>query len=106
MEAMFVIDYAFNFLPPGALMTSDQLAAPGCSFGPHTRSIRVFYYRHKGKRRGKIDNDPKADKSFREKNRTQIAGNVQASHIWTLQPCDILYLPPVFRITARQSMPV
>ncbi len=86
---------AFNFLPRWRVDdVMISFAAPGGSVGPHVDQYDVFLLQAQGQRRWEIDNNPNADKSFREKTELKLLEKFQASHVWTLQPGDILYLPP------------
>ena len=86
---------AFNFLPRWRVDdVMISFATPGGSVGPHVDQYDVFLLQAQGQRRWEIDNNPNADKSFREKTELKLLEKFQASHVWTLQPGDILYLPP------------
>ncbi len=86
---------AFNFLPRWRVDdVMISFAAPGGSVGPHVDQYDVFLLQAQGQRRWEIDADPKADKTFREKTELKLLENFKASNVWTLQPGDILYLPP------------
>ena len=86
---------AFNFLPRWRVDdVMISFATPGGSVGPHVDQYDVFLLQAQGQRRWEIDADPNADKTFREKTELKLLETFKASNVWTLQPGDILYLPP------------
>ncbi|MGH8050737.1 MAG: JmjC domain-containing protein [Arenimonas sp.] len=86
---------SFDFLPRWRVDdVMISFAAPGGSVGPHVDQYDVFLLQAHGQRRWEIDADPHADKTFREKTELKLLQNFTPSIAWTLQPGDILYLPP------------
>ncbi|MEO8000544.1 MAG: cupin domain-containing protein [Arenimonas sp.] len=86
---------AFNFLPRWRVDdVMISFAATGGSVGAHVDQYDVFLLQALGQRRWEIDVDPDADRSFREKTELKLLQNFTASIAWTLQPGDMLYLPP------------
>lgn len=86
---------SFDFLPRWRVDdVMISFAAPGGSVGPHVDQYDVFLLQAQGQRRWEIDSDPNADKTFREKTELKLLQNFTPSIAWTLQPGDILYLPP------------
>jgi len=86
---------AFNFLPRWRVDdVMISFAAPGGSVGAHVDQYDVFLLQAHGQRRWEIDADPNADRSFREKTELKLLQNFTASNQWTLEPGDMLYLPP------------
>jgi 50S ribosomal protein L16 3-hydroxylase len=86
---------AFNFLPRWRVDdVMISFATPGGSVGPHVDQYDVFLLQAHGQRRWEIDTDPNADKAFREKTELKLLENFTPSIAWTLQPGDMLYLPP------------
>jgi 50S ribosomal protein L16 3-hydroxylase len=85
----------FDFLPRWRIDdVMISFAAPGGSVGPHVDQYDVFLLQGYGQRRWEIDIDINADKTFRENTELKLLQNFTPSIAWTLEPGDILYLPP------------
>lgn len=83
----------FRFLPAARLddiMAS--YAAPGGGVGPHVDSYDVFLLQGKGRRRWRISRQ--ADHRLRAGAPLAVLSHFQAEEEWTLEPGDMLYLPP------------
>jgi 50S ribosomal protein L16 3-hydroxylase len=83
----------FRFIPDyrlDDLMIS--IAGPGGGVGPHLDSYDVFLLQMEGRRQWKIQSNPK--KGFLENQPLKILEEFNPSDEWTLQPGDMLYLPP------------
>jgi 50S ribosomal protein L16 3-hydroxylase len=83
----------FRFIPDyrlDDLMIS--IAGPGGSVGPHLDSYDVFLIQMEGRRNWKIQSNPK--KGFVEDLPLKILEQFDPSDEWTLNPGDMLYLPP------------
>ncbi len=86
---------AFDFLPRWRIddiMIS--FAAPGGSVGAHVDQYDVFLLQGHGKRHWQIDTNPHAPTAFRDDVELRLLREFHPSHEWTLQPGDMLYLPP------------
>ena len=83
----------FSFIPYARL---DDLmvsyAPPGGGVGPHFDSYDVFLVQGEGKRNWRISNQ--RDLSLVENAPLKILRNFRAMDEWTLDPGDMLYLPP------------
>jgi 50S ribosomal protein L16 3-hydroxylase len=85
----------FNFLPRWRIDdVMISFATPGGSVGPHVDQYDVFLLQGYGQRRWEIDTDQNADKRFRENTELKLLQSFTPSIAWTLQPGDMLYLPP------------
>ena len=83
----------FRFIPDyrlDDLMIS--VAGPGGGVGPHLDSYDVFLIQMEGRRTWKIQSNPK--KGFIEDLPLKILEQFKPSDEWTLNPGDLLYLPP------------
>ena len=69
-------------------------AEEGGSVGPHIDQYDVFLIQGLGNRRWQIDVDPGAPTAFRDDAELRILREFAPSHEWTLEPGDMLYLPP------------
>jgi 50S ribosomal protein L16 3-hydroxylase len=86
---------AFDFLPRWRVDdVMISFASAGGSVGPHIDQYDVFLLQAYGQRRWEIDVNPEADKTFRKNTELKLLENFTPSIAWTLQPGDILYLPP------------
>jgi 50S ribosomal protein L16 3-hydroxylase len=86
---------SFDFLPRWRIDdVMISFAAPGGSVGAHVDQYDVFLLQGHGHRRWEIDTDPHADKNFRENAELKLLEHFTPSIAWTLEPGDMLYLPP------------
>jgi 50S ribosomal protein L16 3-hydroxylase len=86
---------SFDFLPRWRIDdVMISFAAPGGSVGPHVDQYDVFLLQGHGHRRWEIDTDANADKNFRENTELKLLQTFAPSIAWTLEPGDMLYLPP------------
>jgi 50S ribosomal protein L16 3-hydroxylase len=69
-------------------------AAPGGSVGPHFDNYDVFLLQGHGKRHWKIGQMCGTDSPLLEHADLRILADFQGSDEWTLEPGDMLYLPP------------
>ena len=93
-EYASLLDY-FSFLPRWRiddLMVS--YAVDGGSVGPHTDNYDVFLLQAKGQRHWQIQTDHVNADDIRDDTDLKILNNFHADDEWTLDPGDILYLPP------------
>lgn len=85
----------FDFLPRWRMDdVMISYAADGGGVGAHVDQYDVFLLQGLGKRRWRIDANPDAPKDFRDDVELKILSHFQPSHEWTLEPGDMLYLPP------------
>ena len=85
----------FRFLPSWRIddvMVS--FAAPGGSVGPHFDNYDVFLLRGHGKRNWKVGQMCDSDSPLLEHTDLRILAEFEQSSEWTLEPGDMLYLPP------------
>ncbi|MBF8756250.1 cupin domain-containing protein [Pseudomonas guariconensis] len=85
----------FRFLPSWRIddvMVS--FAAPGGSVGPHFDNYDVFLLQGHGKRNWKIGQMCDSDSPLLEHTDLRILAEFEQSGEWTLEPGDMLYLPP------------
>jgi 50S ribosomal protein L16 3-hydroxylase len=85
----------FRFLPSWRIddvMVS--FAAPGGSVGPHFDNYDVFLLQGHGKRNWKIGQMCNSDSPLIEHADLRILADFEQSGEWTLEPGDMLYLPP------------
>lgn len=86
---------AFRFIPDWRLddiMVS--YAADQGSVGPHVDDYDVFLWQVAGRRRWQIHTRPVADDDYIPDLDLRILPEFVAEHDWTLEPGDLLYLPP------------
>jgi 50S ribosomal protein L16 3-hydroxylase len=86
---------AFDFLPRWRIddiMVS--FAAPGGSVGAHVDQYDVFLLQGLGRRRWQIDAGPSPSLAFRDDVELKLLREFHPTHEWTLEPGDMLYLPP------------
>jgi 50S ribosomal protein L16 3-hydroxylase len=86
---------AFAFLPRWRIddiMVS--FAAPGGSVGAHVDQYDVFLLQGRGRRRWEIDASPAPSTEFRDDVELKLLREFHPTHAWTLEPGDMLYLPP------------
>jgi len=69
-------------------------AVDGGSVGAHVDNYDVFLLQGQGRRRWKISTDPAASKEFRDDAELKLLREFAPTHEWTLDPGDMLYLPP------------
>lgn len=85
----------FDFLPRWRIddvMVS--FAAPGGSVGAHVDHYDVFLLQGQGRRRWRIDNRSDPPLAFRPDAELKLLQRFTPDHEWTLDPGDMLYLPP------------
>lgn len=85
----------FRFLPSWRIddvMVS--FAAPGGSVGPHFDNYDVFLLQGHGKRNWKVGQMCDSDSPLLEHTDLRILAEFEQSSEWTLEPGDMLYLPP------------
>jgi 50S ribosomal protein L16 3-hydroxylase len=85
----------FDFLPRWRIddiMIS--FAAPGGSVGAHVDQYDVFLLQGHGKRHWQIDTRADAPTAFRDDVELKLLREFHPNHEWTLEPGDMLYLPP------------
>ena len=85
----------FAFLPSWRIddvMVS--YAVDGGSVGAHVDHYDVFLLQGLGRRRWRIDIDPDAPKETRDNAEIKLLRTFAPTHEWTLDPGDMLYLPP------------
>ena len=84
---------AFDFLPSWRL---DDImisyASSGGSVGPHTDNYDVFLIQSSGQRHWQLDANAK--ETFREHPQLKLLAEFKTTDEWTLEPGDVLYLPP------------
>ena len=86
---------SFRFLPSWRIddvMVS--FAAPGGSVGPHFDNYDVFLLQGHGQRNWKIGQVCDSDSPLLDHADLRILADFQQSDEWTLEPGDMLYLPP------------
>ena len=71
-----------------------SFAAPGGSVGAHVDQYDVFLLQGLGHRHWQISVDPKAPTAFRDDVELKLLREFNPTHEWTLEPGDMLYLPP------------
>ncbi|MEO7326621.1 MAG: cupin domain-containing protein [Dokdonella sp.] len=85
----------FDFLP--SWRVDDVMvsyAEDGGSVGAHVDQYDVFLLQGLGRRRWQISTDPSAPKAFRVDAELKLLREFTPTHEWTLEPGDMLYLPP------------
>ena len=85
----------FDFLPSWRIddvMVS--YAEDGGSVGAHVDQYDVFLLQGLGRRRWQISTDPAAPLAFRDDAELKLLRKFTPTHEWTLEPGDMLYLPP------------
>ncbi|MDR2013238.1 MAG: cupin domain-containing protein [Rhodanobacter sp.] len=86
---------AFAFLPRWRfddVMLS--YAVDGGSVGAHIDHYDVFLLQGLGRKRWQISTDPAAPTAFRDDVELRLLREFAPTHDWTLEPGDVLYLPP------------
>ncbi|CAI8902383.1 MULTISPECIES: ribosomal protein uL16 3-hydroxylase [Pseudomonas] len=85
----------FRFLPSWRIDdVMISYAAPGGSVGPHFDNYDVFLLQGQGKRNWKIGQMCDSDSPLLEHADLRILAEFEQSDEWTLEPGDMLYLPP------------
>ncbi|AIL62592.1 ribosomal protein uL16 3-hydroxylase [Pseudomonas alkylphenolica] len=85
----------FRFLPSWRIDdVMISFAAPGGSVGPHFDNYDVFLLQGQGKRNWKIGQMCDSDSPLLEHADLRILAEFEQSGEWTLEPGDMLYLPP------------
>ncbi|MGO3027498.1 ribosomal protein uL16 3-hydroxylase [Pseudomonas helleri] len=85
----------FRFLPSWRIDdVMISYAAPGGSVGPHFDNYDVFLLQGHGKRHWQIGQMCDADSKLLEHADLRILAEFEATDEWTLEPGDMLYLPP------------
>jgi 50S ribosomal protein L16 3-hydroxylase len=85
----------FRFLPSWRIDdVMISYAAPGGSVGPHFDNYDVFLLQGHGKRHWKIGQMCDSDSPLIEHADLRILADFQGTDEWTLEPGDMLYLPP------------
>ncbi|MGH8379341.1 JmjC domain-containing protein [Pseudomonas sp.] len=85
----------FRFLPSWRIDdVMISFAAPGGSVGPHFDNYDVFLLQGQGKRNWKIGQVCDSDSPLIEHADLRILAEFEQSEEWTLEPGDMLYLPP------------
>ncbi|MCP3752835.1 cupin domain-containing protein [Pseudomonas sp. SBB6] len=85
----------FRFLPSWRIDdVMISFAAPGGSVGPHFDNYDVFLLQGQGKRNWKIGQMCDSDSPLLEHADLRILAEFEQSDEWTLEPGDMLYLPP------------
>jgi len=69
-------------------------AADAGSVGPHTDQYDVFLVQASGRRRWRINSSIPPDAAIRDDSALKILAEFSAEQEWTLEPGDLLYLPP------------
>jgi 50S ribosomal protein L16 3-hydroxylase len=85
----------FAFLPSWRIddvMVS--YATDGGGVGAHLDQYDVFLLQGIGRRRWRISTDPRAPHDFRDDAELKLLKVFEPTHEWTLDPGDMLYLPP------------
>lgn len=85
----------FRFLPSWRIDdVMISYAAPGGSVGPHFDNYDVFLLQGAGQRHWQIGQMCDSDSALLEHADLRILADFQATDEWTLEPGDMLYLPP------------
>ena len=86
---------SFRFLPSWRIDdVMISYAAPGGSVGPHFDNYDVFLLQGHGKRHWKIGQMCDSDSPLIEHADLRILAEFEGTDEWTLEPGDMLYLPP------------
>ncbi len=85
----------FDFLPRWRMDdVMISFAAPGGSVGAHVDQYDVFLLQGLGSRHWQISINTNAPTEFRDDVELKLLSEFDPTHEWTLEPGDILYLPP------------
>ncbi len=71
-----------------------SFAAPGGSVGAHVDQYDVFLLQGLGRRHWQIDTHSNPSHEFRDDTELKLLREFYPTHEWTLEPGDMLYLPP------------
>ena len=85
----------FAFLP--AWRVDDIMvsyATDGGGVGPHIDNYDVFLVQGRGRRHWRISTDANAPRGLRDDADLKLLETFAPTHDWTLEPGDVLYLPP------------
>ncbi|MBS0456065.1 MAG: cupin domain-containing protein [Proteobacteria bacterium] len=86
---------AFDFIPRWRIDdVMISYAAPGGSVGAHVDQYDVFLLQGLGARRWQVDASPNPPTAFRDDVELKLLREFHPTHSWTLEPGDMLYLPP------------
>ncbi|TFZ33028.1 cupin domain-containing protein, partial [Pseudomonas syringae] len=85
----------FRFLPSWRLDdVMISYAAPGGSVGPHIDNYDVFLLQGNGKRHWQIGQMSDAESPLLQHADLRLLAAFEKTEVWTLEPGDMLYLPP------------
>jgi len=85
----------FDFLPRWRIDdVMISFAAPGGSVGAHVDQYDVFLLQGQGQRHWQIDTRANPPTAFRDDVELKLLREFTPTHEWTLEPGDMLYLPP------------
>ena len=85
----------FNFIPSWRIDdVMISYATDGGGVGAHVDQYDVFLLQGLGQRRWSIDTRPNPPTAFREDVELKLLESFAPTHTWTLEPGDMLYLPP------------
>ncbi len=85
----------FRFLPSWRIDdVMISFATPGGNVGPHFDNYDVFLLQGQGRRHWKLGQMCDSDSALLEHADLRILADFQQSEEWTLEPGDMLYLPP------------
>ena len=85
----------FDFLPRWRIDdVMISFAATGGSVGAHVDQYDVFLLQAQGQRHWQISTDANAPTAFRDDVELKLLREFKPTHEWTLDPGDMLYLPP------------
>jgi len=85
----------FDFLPRWRIDdVMISFAAPGGSVGAHVDQYDVFLLQGQGRRHWQIDTRENPPTAFRDDVELKLLREFTPTHEWTLEPGDMLYLPP------------
>jgi 50S ribosomal protein L16 3-hydroxylase len=90
-----VLLHEFRFIPHWRVDdVMISYAADAGSVGPHTDQYDVFLIQASGRRHWRINSSNPPDAAIRDDNVLRILAEFTAEQEWTLEPGDLLYLPP------------
>ena len=85
----------FRFIPSWRIDdVMISYATDGGGVGAHVDQYDVFLLQGLGRRRWSIDTRPNPPTAFREDVELKLLETFSPTHTWTLEPGDMLYLPP------------
>jgi len=86
---------AFRFIPSWRIDdVMISYATDGGGVGAHVDQYDVFLLQGLGQRRWSIDTRANPSTAFREEVELKVLREFDPTHVWTLDPGDMLYLPP------------